>query len=175
MASVGVVWSGKCLLPQQQELVRFLGRLADVNDELLKADPPPANEFTFGGFHPDFMTPERNERLRLRPNVDRIDRIIHEPIEVDSSIFSNYEEFRDGAEQLGLPIVGETGSVAEDGPFVVNFSSQAPAERCISRRLRSTASISKCLASAIPGIRAKTASVLFSFTVRKFFFSTAAL
>lgn len=119
MVSVGVTWRGSCLPPQQEELVRFLGKLAEANDELLNAHPPPADEFAM--FDPHFMTPERKERLRSRPNVDRIDRVVAETVEVDSSIFEEYREFHDGAEQLGLPIIGASGPPAEQGAFVLNL------------------------------------------------------
>jgi len=120
MPSVGLTWRGSCLPSQQEELLWFLSRLADANDELLKADSLPPDEFVM--FDPDFMTPERKERLRSRPNVDRIDRDIAETIEVDSSIFPEYREFQDGAEQLGLPIIGAGGPAVEEGAFVLNPS-----------------------------------------------------
>jgi hypothetical protein len=120
MGSVGVRWSGSCLPGRQDELLSFLGRLADANDELLKANPPPANEFDL--FNPAFMTPERKDTLRSRPNVERVDRRIAESIEIDSSIFADPREFAEGAEQLGLPMIGVSGPGAAEGPFVLNLS-----------------------------------------------------
>ena len=125
MPSVGVRWCGTCPPAAQGELVRFLGRLAQTSDELLTAFPPPPEEF--GSFNKAFMTPEREARLRSRPNIDRIERAISEPIEIDSSVVPDYRQFHDGAEQLGLPIVGAGAPVAEEGLFTLNL--MAPTTR----------------------------------------------
>jgi hypothetical protein len=121
MPSVGVSWSGSCPPTLQEELVRLLARLADVNDELLRASPPPPNEFKTS-FSEGFMTPEREASLRSRPNVDRIERTIAVPIEIDSGIFADYRQFHDGAEQYGIPVVAAGAPVAEEGLFTLNLN-----------------------------------------------------
>jgi hypothetical protein len=122
MGSVGVAWRGSALPAQQDELLGFLERLAVANDELLKEYPPPPHEFDLVA-----RTPERRERLRMRPNIDRIDRRIAETIEVDASIFADPREFVRGAEDLGLPLVGAEGPAADEGAFVLNLD--APRSR----------------------------------------------
>jgi hypothetical protein len=120
MVSVGVTWTGKCLPDEQDELLWFIGRLADKNDELLKLSPPPVDEFA-SGFDPEFMTPQRQQNLRSRSNVERVDCAISEKLEIDSSVLWDYREFDDGARQLGLPIIGARGPDAEEGPSVLNL------------------------------------------------------
>jgi hypothetical protein len=122
MGSVGVTWRGSGLPAQQDDLLGYLERLAAVNDELLKDDPPPSSEFDLVA-----RSPQRRERLRMRPNIDRIDRAIGESIEVDSSVFADPGEFVRGAEDLGLPIVGVEGPAADEGAFVLNLN--APRRR----------------------------------------------
>jgi hypothetical protein len=119
MVSVGVSWSGTCPANAQDELVRHLCRLADESDELLKRFPSPASEFSL--FDRSFMTTERERALRSRPNVDRIDRAIPEPIEIDANIFHDYGELERGAEHMGLPITGGKGRAAADAPYVLNL------------------------------------------------------
>lgn len=124
MVSVGVRWTGSCFPHEQDELLRFIARLAETNDELLKSCPPPAEEFAF--FDPDFMTPQRSEKLRSRPNFERVARAILEKLEIDSSIFADGRKFEEGAEQLGLPILGAQGPSAAEAPFTLNlFASNA--------------------------------------------------
>ena len=133
MPSVEVSWSGTCLPARQEELVRFLARLAEASDELLRADPPSPGEFKFG-FSESFMTPEREASLRSRPNIDRIERSIAAPIEIDSGIFADYRHFHDGAEQYGIPIMAAAAPVVEERLFTLNLT--APASRrsiCLKR------------------------------------------
>src|ERR1700736_2714835 len=133
MGSVGVAWRGSALPPHQDELLGFLERLAAANDGLLSDHPPPAEEFCFAR---SFTTAERLERLRLRPNIDRIERNIADHIEVDSSVFADPREFARGAEELGLPLVGSEGPAAEEGPFVLHLD--APRSRIAVRLKKAT-------------------------------------
>jgi hypothetical protein len=129
MVSVGLTWQGSCLPGPQRELIRYLERIAALNDELCQLYPPRFDEYA--GYDPDLMTSERSVRLRARPNVDRIDRVISENIEIDSNIFRDREDFARGAEQLGLPIIGAGGPTAQEAAFVFNLF--APAWRATVR------------------------------------------
>jgi hypothetical protein len=128
MGSVGVSWQGSGLPAQQDELLGFLERLAVANDELLKEYPPPPDEYDLVA-----RTPQQRERLRMRPNIDRINRAIAEGVQVDSSVFGDRGEFVRGAEEIGLPLVGVEGPDADEGLFVLNLN--APSQR-IAVRLR---------------------------------------
>jgi hypothetical protein len=123
MVSVGLSWSGKCLTTEQDELLCYIQRLADKNGEWLRLNPPRVDEYS-SMFDPDFMTPWREEKLRSRPDVERVDVNLPETIEIDSNIFWDYCEFEHGANRLGLPIIGTQGPDAEEGPFVVNFAAR---------------------------------------------------
>jgi hypothetical protein len=122
MGSVGVAWRGSALPAQQDELLGFLERLAAASDELLREYPPPPHEFDLV-----VPTPEWRARLRTRPNIHRIDRVITEGIEIDSSVFADRSEFVRGAEDIGLPFVGAEGPAAHEGAFVLNLN--APRSR----------------------------------------------
>jgi hypothetical protein len=58
MVSAMLNWTGSCLPGERGELLGFIGRLAEMNDKLLKLYPPPVDEFAH--FDPDFMTLRRH-------------------------------------------------------------------------------------------------------------------
>jgi hypothetical protein len=124
MVSVGLRWTGKCLPVEQDELLRFIRRLAKMNGEWLKLNRPRLDEYS-SMFDPDFMTPSRETRLRSRQDVEHLDFEISETIEVDSSVFWDYQEFEHGANRMGLSIIGAQGPDAEEGPFVANFTARS--------------------------------------------------
>jgi len=104
---------------EQDDLLRFIARLAEVNDELLTHDPPPAEEFAY--FDPVFMTSQRRDKLRARPNFERVECAITGNLEVDSSVFFDGRDFDEGAEQLGLSVIDARGSVAEESISTLNL------------------------------------------------------
>jgi hypothetical protein len=108
----------------QYDLLSYLARLAEKNDEFLRLDPP--HDSLDWAWSAEFMTAQRKERLRTRPNVEFIDRRISEPIMVSSTICPSATEFNEGAEQLGLAVRGAVGREVADSPFVINVTTSPP-------------------------------------------------
>ena len=127
MSSVSVSWTGACTsATEQDELLSYVGRLAEVNDILLNGKLPPRR-------HPflELITAKRAEGLKPRPNVEVVEQQIAGKIVVNANVFADAREFEDGVLPLNLPILDHAGPDARESTFVLNLAASSSQLICL--------------------------------------------